>query len=151
LLSKYIEQRISFYKTRDQRQVDQIDADTAKSQAELWSVVSHVEGSQPTPMVALAVSGMNDVLNSQGYTQATWWNRIPEAAWWLMGLIAISCNILIGCGERRTHTFVLLILPVILSISFFVIADIDSPRPRTGVIDVSPQNLIAAAQVMRRR
>jgi hypothetical protein len=151
LLAKYIEQRISFYKAHDQRQVDQIDADTAKSQAELWSVVSHVAGSQPTPIVALAVSGMNDVLNSQAYTQAAWWNRIPGAAWWLMGLIAISCNILIGYGERRTHTFVLLILPVILSISFFLIADIDSPRPRTGVIDVSPQNLIAAAQVMRRR
>jgi hypothetical protein len=151
LLSKYIEQRISFYKARDQRQVDQINADTAKSQAELWSVISRVAGSQATPIVALAVGGMNDVLNSQGYTQAAWWNRIPDAAWWLMGLIAISCNILIGYGERRTHTFVLLILPVIVSLSFFLIADIDSPRARTGVIDVGPQNLIAAAQAMRRR
>lgn len=151
LLSKYIEQRISFYKARDQRQVDQIDADTAKSQAELWSVVSHVAASQATPIVALAVGGVNDVLNSQGYTQAAWWNRIPAAAWWLMGLIAISCNILIGYGERRTHTFVLLILPVIVSLSFFLIADIDSPRARTGVIDVGPQNLIAAAQAMGRR
>ena len=39
---------------------------------------------QPTPVIALAVSGMNDVLNSQGYTQAAWWNRIPIAAWGLM-------------------------------------------------------------------
>jgi hypothetical protein len=36
---------------------------------------------QPTPLVALAVAGMNDVLNTQGYTQAAWWNRIPPAAW----------------------------------------------------------------------
>jgi hypothetical protein len=33
---------------------------------------------------ALAVMGMNDVLNTQGYTQAAWWNRIPMAAWGLM-------------------------------------------------------------------
>jgi hypothetical protein len=26
--------------------------------------------SQPTPTMALAIAGMNDVLNSQGYTQA---------------------------------------------------------------------------------
>src|SRR2546430_17441339 len=34
----------------------------------------------PTAVVALVISGMNDVLNSQGYTQAAWWNRIPLAA-----------------------------------------------------------------------
>jgi hypothetical protein len=28
-------------------------------------------------MVAQAVPDVNDVLNSQGYTQAAWWNRIP--------------------------------------------------------------------------
>ena len=36
---------------------------------------------QPNAVVALAVEGMNDVLNSQGYTQAAWWNRIPAAGW----------------------------------------------------------------------
>lgn len=147
LLSKYIDQRISFYGARDQRRIDRIDADTAKLQAELWSVVSRVAESQPTPVVALAVWGMNDVLNSQGYTQAASWNRIPEAAWWLMGLMATSCNFLIGYGERRTRALMLLILPVIVSISFFLIADIDSPR--SGLIQVRPQNLIAAAQVMK--
>lgn len=36
-------------------------------------------GAQPTPIFALVVAGMNDVLNSQGYTQAAWWNQIPIA------------------------------------------------------------------------
>ena len=30
---------------------------------------------------------MNDVLNSQGYTQAAWWNRLPAGAWVLLALI----------------------------------------------------------------
>jgi hypothetical protein len=106
-----------------------------------------VAESQPTPIVALAAAGMNDVLNSQGYTQAAWWNRIPVAAWALMGVIAIACNVLIGYGERRTRAFVLLILPVIVSISFFLISDIDSPRG--GPVHVSPQNLIATASTMQ--
>jgi hypothetical protein len=147
LLRIYTDQRVLFY-SAGEHQIDRVNADTAKLQAELWSAVLRPANNQPTYMVGLAVSGMNDVLNSQGYTQAAWWNRIPVAAWGLMGLIAISCNLLLGYGERRSSPFVLLILPVIISISFFLIADIDSPRGGIsgGVIPVVPQNLIALSQ-----
>jgi hypothetical protein len=69
LLRKYCDERISYYLARDELRVGQIDAETAKLQAELWSVVARVAGTQPTPIVGLAVSGMNDVVNAQGYTQ----------------------------------------------------------------------------------
>jgi hypothetical protein len=39
--------------------------------------------------MALVVNGMNDVLNSQGYTLAAWRNRIPLAAWALMMTIGV--------------------------------------------------------------
>ena len=91
---------------------------------------------------------MNDVLNSQGYTQAAWWNRIPVAAWGLMLAIAICCNILVGYGARTAKSKgLLLILPVIIAISFLLIADIDSPRG--GLIRVSPQNLVSLAQSLK--
>ena len=95
----------------------------------------------------LIVEGMNDVLNSQGYTQAAWWDRIPIEAWGLMGLIAISCNLLIGYSERRTRVVLLFVLPVIVSISFLLIADIDSPQG--AIVRVSPQNLISLSQSMK--
>jgi hypothetical protein len=143
LLRKYLDQRILFYRASDERRVEQINAETGRLQAELWSAVVRGATPQPTPVVALAVSGMNDVLNSQGYTQAAWWNRIPVAAWALLGLIAISSNLLLGYGERHTTAFAF-VLPIIVSISFFLIADIDSPR--AGVIRVPPQNLLALSQ-----
>jgi hypothetical protein len=146
-LSGYVDQRILFYVTRDPARIRQIDSDTEKLKANLWSAVSRAAAARPTPVAALAVSGMNDVLNSQGYTQAAWWNRIPAMAWGLMGLIAISCNFLIGYGDHRTRALVLSILPVIVSISFFLIADIDSPRG--GIINVPPQNLILTSQFMK--
>jgi hypothetical protein len=90
---------------------------------------------------------MNDVLNSEGYTQAAWWNRIPIAAWGLMGLIAIACNLLLGYRERRKSVLLLLILPVVVSISFLLIADIESPRE--GIIRVLPQNLIALSHSIK--
>jgi hypothetical protein len=70
LLKAYLDQRISFYQDREERQVSQIDSDTAKLQVELWSSVFGAADQRPTAVVALAVSGMNDVLNSQGYTQS---------------------------------------------------------------------------------
>jgi len=143
LLSRYTDERIMFYETRDAHQLDRIDAETAKLQAELWFAVLPAATSQPTPVAALAVSGINDVLNSQGYTQAAWWNRIPVAAWMLMLFIAVACNMLLGYSEHRKSTLDLVILPMVVSVSFFLIADIDSPR--LGVIRVLPQNLIALA------
>jgi hypothetical protein len=82
---------------------------------------------------------MNDVLNSQGYTRAAWWNRIPVAAWVLLATIAIGCNLLIGYSAHRTYRLLFLVLPLAVSVSFFLIADIDSPRG--GLIHVQPQNL----------
>jgi hypothetical protein len=146
MLRRYIDLRISYYRATDERRVQEINAATARLQADLWSSVANVAKAQPTPPVALVLGGMNDVINSQGYTQAAWWNRIPITAWVLMAMIAVSCNLLMGYGEHRT-TWFLLILPVIVSISFFLIADIDSPR--AGMIRVLPQNLLAQQQLMK--
>ena len=102
-------------------------------------------------IVGLVVSGMNDVLNSQGYTQAGYWNQIPTGAWVLMAAIGIGCNLLVGYGSRsaKTGSKLLPILPLIVSIAFMLIADIDSPRH--GIIRVRPQNLISLAESLSPR
>jgi FtsH-binding integral membrane protein len=149
LLKDYLDQRISFYQTRDEIELRQVEDRTAQLEAELWSAVRAPAMAQPTPVMGLAVSGMNDVLNSRGYTQAAWWNRIPIAAWALMAAIAICANVLVGYSARRAEAggIQFLVLPLILSIAFFLIADNDSPR--RGIIRVDPQNLISLAQFLR--
>ena len=143
-LRKYTQLRIAFYRTRDYEELQQIDADTVKLQSEMWSAVQTPAVAQPTPLMALTAAGMNDVLNSQGYTQAAWWNRIPTSTWGLMMAIAVSCNLLVGYGARNAKGIMLTILPLIVSISFLLIADIDSPR--RGLIHVVPQNLVSLLQ-----
>ena len=78
--------------------------------------------------------------------QAAWWNRIPIAAWALMAAIAVCRNLLVGYGARKSRAegALFLILPFVVSISFFLIADIDSPRG--GVIRVNAQNLTSLAE-----
>ena len=145
-LRKYLDLRIQFYRTLDKGDLQRINADTAKLQGQMWSAVQGPAVAQPSPVIALAVAGMNDVLNSQGYTQAAWWNRIPTAAWSLMIAIAIACNLLIGYGSHGAgaKSGLLIVLPVVVSISFLLIADIDSPRG--GFIHIVPQNLVSVAQ-----
>jgi hypothetical protein len=143
LLRRYVDLRVLFYTAHNGQQLQQINADTAKLQNQLWSAVEVDAPVQPTPLTALALAGMNDVLNSQGYTQAAWWNRIPLEAWVLLVLISVGCNMLIGYGaHRRSALFI--VLPLAVSVSFFLIADIDSPRG--GIIRVQPQNLISLAR-----
>ena len=148
-LRKYTDLRIAFYKTRRMSELEQINADTAQLQTEMWSAVETPAKAQATPLMALTAAGMNDVLNSQGYTQAAWWNRIPTSAWALMVAIAVCCNILVGYGARNARGILLFILPVLISISFLLIADIDSPR--RGFIHVVPQNLISLSQSLPRQ
>jgi hypothetical protein len=143
LLRNYLDQRVEFYIARDWQLLRQIDSATAQLQADLWSAVQARAVVQPTPVSALAASGMNDVLNSQGYTQAAWWNRIPFEAWVLLAAIGIGCNLLIGYSAHRT-SLLFIVLPLAVSVSFFLIADIDSPRG--GVIRVQPLNLISLSQ-----
>jgi hypothetical protein len=144
LLLSYLHQRILFYDTRDEQQIPTINDQTAKLQAELWSAVNAPAVVQAGPVVALAVAGMNDVLNSQGYSQAAWWNRIPTDAWTLMAVIAVCSNVLIGFKTSHNKPVLLLILPLVVAIAFLLIADIDEPR--LGLIRVIPQNLLSLSQ-----
>jgi hypothetical protein len=143
LLKSWVDLRIEFYTATGADNVRSINERTAKLQSKLWAAVLPAASSTPTPITALAIAGMNDVLNAQGYTQAAWLNRIPPAAWYLMGAIALFCNLLLGYGLHGAVSprRLTVILPFFTAIAFAFIADIDSPRH--GIILVNPENLIS--------
>ena len=149
LLRSYLEQRILLYREDDETRRAQVRQHIGQLQRQLWSAVQSSAQAQPGPLTALAAAGMNDVLNSQAYSQAAWWNRIPAAAWLLMFLIALLCNVMVGYAARgaTARTLLLFILPALISIAFLLIADIDSPRG--GVIRVEAQNLLSLAAQLR--
>lgn len=142
LLQQYLEQRILFYSKQNQEKIQEIRQKTDALQDALWQEILPIARTQASPTNTLILSGMNDVLNSQGYVQAAWWNRIPFAAWSLMTAIAICANLLVGFGARnfKKNVGLFMIFPFVTSVSFFLIADIDSPRG--GVIRIEPRNLI---------
>jgi hypothetical protein len=147
MLKEYLDQRIVFYMERNSERLEQLSQETGKLQNQMWTAVQDAAILRQTPIMAQVVSGMNDVLNRQGYTQAAWWNRIPRGAWVLMTLIALCSCGLIGYGVSWRRPLFTLILPVVIAMAFFLISDIDSPR--RGVIRVAPQNLISLAESLR--
>ena len=146
LLGAYLDQRILFYINQDDTRQTQIDQSTSKLQGDLWVAVRGPATAQPTPVAALVLAGMNDVINSQGYTQAAFWNRIPRAVWWLMVAIALCSNVMFGFRSRdgKAAKKLALVLPFVVAIAFLLVADIDAPRH--GLIHVRPQNLDALAK-----
>lgn len=146
LLTQYLQLRIEYYETRDSHELDVINARTAALQSQLWATMREAATAQPNPVTALVVAGMNDVLNTQGYTQAAWLNRIPVSAWILMIVIALFSNLMQGYGARGAsgRHVLLFVLPITVSLSMALIADIDSPRG--GFIRVAPINLFSLQQ-----
>jgi hypothetical protein len=148
LLRSYLDQRILHYETANNRRLQEIDAQTERLQKDLWSGVAAPAAVNPNPVGTLILAGMNEVIDSQGYAQAASWNRIPIAAWGLLLIVSIFCNFLVGYSLPGKRAFLSLILPIAVSVSLFLIADIDSPRK--GLISVRPQNLVSVADSLRR-
>jgi hypothetical protein len=146
LLKEYTQQRILFYTADHPGAMPEVDARTLQLQKDMWTLVAAAAGAAPHPVMALIVSGMNDVLNSQGYAQAAAWNRIPRSAWILMLAISLLCHVLVGFRARnlQAERLLLLALPLAMAISFSLIADVDAPR--RGLIRVEPKNLLSLAE-----
>jgi hypothetical protein len=144
LLKQYLAQRVLFYTVHNPHELAQVRRHTAQLQQQMWSVVQAAARAKPSPLKSLVASGMNEVQDSAGYTQAAWWNRIPASAWSLMAIIAVCSNVMVGYGSDRKRTFLLTVLPFLLSVAFLLIAEIDSPRG--GLIQVGPRNLISLSQ-----
>jgi len=146
LLRGYLELRVQFYYLADASTRSANATAMAKAQNDLWAAILPAAGANPTPVMALVVAGMNDVLNAQGYVQAAFWNRIPVSTWGLLATIAVCCNLMVGYGlstlMKARH--ILFVLPVFLAVVMGFLVDIDSPR--RGVVQVAPQNLLSLAR-----
>jgi hypothetical protein len=150
LLRAYLDERIKFFESGDPGQEAAINQRTDQLELNLWEGVRAPASAQPTPVTALAVGGMNNVIDARGFSQAAIWNRIPPASWILLGGIALLNGGLLGYGSRDSRRWRRLgfVLPVAVGISFLLIADIDAPRH--GLIRVNPENLQSLAHSLVR-
>ena len=146
-LRAFADERIAFYGLRDRDDVKRNAADTAQTMGALWAAIAPETKASQTAVTALVASGMNDVLNSYGYTVAAWRNRLPVEVWLLLIVVGCGCNFLIGFGAEKLSSATHAILPITASLAILLIADVEGPH--NGFVRVHPENLIDAAAAMR--
>ncbi len=101
----------------------------------------------PTPVVALFLSSLNETIDLHAKRLAQFRNRVPEGVLLLLYLFATVAMLITGYGSGlRTERCVLptVAMVVLLSTSLFVIVDLD--RPRRGLINVSQESMIRLQQ-----
>ena len=131
------------------KQLSQINAQTGKLQAEMWSAVQVAAAASANSPSRPDGYGHERCFELAGPYAGSMVKPDSDCGLGLMAAIAICANVIIGFGARkpRSEFWLLLILPLVVSVAFFLIADIDSPRG--GLIRVNPQNLLSLSQSLR--
>ncbi len=148
LLRTYVDERLAFYGLMDPAPLAKNAAETAATMTALWEAIAPETKASQTAVTALVASGMNDVLNSYGYTVAAWRNRMPVEVWLLLIGVAGCCNFFLGFGAERLSPATHFILPLTASLAILLIADVAGPH--NGFVRVHPINLIEAGASIRR-
>jgi hypothetical protein len=144
LLRKYVDARLRFYDVgADKSGIGNAEQTTAAIQRDLWAHTVAASKSAPTPLTVAFVSSLNETIDLDAKRLAATRNHVPGAVWMLLVVVA-SCGCCAtgyaaGCSGKRTG-FGNLLLPLLIAVVIFIIADLD--RPRAGLIRINQQPLV---------
>ncbi|KFD24783.1 bestrophin-like domain [Yokenella regensburgei] len=112
-------------------------------QNRLWQLIEKEAELTPTPAVMSVLTTVSELGMSQQQTRAVWRRQIPDAAWCVLLLFALSASFLAGYRHPRERGMkrVLLFFPVLTAFTLFMIVEIDIPGE--GIIRVTPDDLEA--------
>ncbi len=141
-LKRYLDERAAWYATSSYATARRLRERELATEEQLWTTVERAAKAHQTPIQALVVSGMSEVIDNAGDVDAAYLNRVPLAAWALMLVIAVFACILIGYSAPPAVSVFrgFVVLPFMFAIAFFLIADLDATRD--GLIRVHPENLL---------
>lgn len=145
LLSQNLKSRIAFYDSAASREVqDQIRQKNDSAQNALWRIVSDQALKQPhSTILPLVVQSLNQTFDAQERQVRAYENHLPRSLLALQflssALVVASLGFLSGLSGIRYPTYSSLIC-LLVATTLFVIIDLD--RPRGGMIQIRPHNLI---------
>lgn len=142
LLLQYLDARVEFFKAGVSSENSQWQQASLEKQRQLWNIAAQGASKTPNPVTASILTAYSDLYLSQQKTIASWRHQVPNAAWFLLIFFAVSANILMGYNIRglQGKNGLILILPLLATLAFFMIAEIDIPGE--GVIHVTPDDLV---------
>src|SRR4030095_478390 len=101
---------------------------TKELQTQLWSQAATLAQTSPTPVVALFLASLNEMIDVAEKRMAALENRIPLTIWTMLIVIGVMTCLMFGYATRRRFWLVSLITPLVIAVVVGLIADLDSPR-----------------------
>jgi len=152
LLREYVEMRLEVV-TRPEL-FQQARARSEAIQAELWQYAENLSRSTPTPVAALFVSSVNNVIDLHTERMAAINNRFPVSNWLAIFTVAVlvllvvgyNDGLSIGRSDGRGQVAELVLLLVFASVLLLII---DLDRAGEGLLKVSQQAMIDLQQQIR--
>jgi len=120
------------------------NAAASARQNDMWAIAAAHASHNPTPVAALVIQALNEVIDQHTARTTAVAYRIPDAVFGLLVLIAAFAFALIGYGSGLTgerHPLPGAIMVVLVSAAILLIMDLD--RPQRGFFQVDAQPLFA--------
>ncbi len=115
-----------------------------KLHSELWGITRDAAAAAPTPMVALFVQAVNEVIDVHGMRlQAALRNPIPPtifATLFAVSILVLAATGYVGGLTRDRSAVASILLSVVLAVVLTLIMDLD--RPFEGLLTVSQQAMV---------
>jgi hypothetical protein len=139
LLREYVSVRL-----RPVDQIDKILADSNTIQTELWAEASAASQESPTPICALFINSLNEVIDMHSKRVAVGlYARVPQIVWACLLAVTITSMTGVGysCGLAGSRSWLAtLVLLTAFGLVIILVADLD--RPREGMIRTPQQPMI---------
>jgi hypothetical protein len=148
LLRQYVDARLP--KDLGSRNIDELVQNVSvlseRLLDQLWVHAVEVAKKNPTPVVSLFLSALNETIDLHTKRLAQFQNRVPESVLLLLYLFTSVAMLITGYGSGlRPQRIVLPIVAMVLLVStaLYVIVDLERPQ---GLITVSQESMIRLQQ-----
>ena len=148
LLRQYVDARLpKDLESRDiEELVQNVSVLSERLLDQLWVHAVEVAQKNPTPVVSLFLSALNETIDLHAKRLAQFQNRVPESVLLLLYLFTSVAMLITGYGSGlRPQRIVLPIVAMVLLVStaLYVIVDLERPQ---GLITVSQESMIRLQQ-----
>jgi hypothetical protein len=136
---EYLDSRLETYRAgTDAVRVSRLLQQTAEHQSQIWKVaVEAINRASSPPVAALILPSLNDMFDIVSTRTAATQMHPPTVVWLMLGGLALVCSMLVGydLGSGRRNWLHLLTFALLISLTLYVIIDMEYPR--VGLIRVS--------------
>jgi hypothetical protein len=151
LFRRFVETRLKYQKvSEDPAQIAEGLRLSGEIGNELWQHAEAAAKEAPTPITATFINALNEMIDTDAERVDAARNRIPEAVWILLVLVAAFGCLTSACGSGAHGArsgFTSTLLPLLITVVIVLIFDL--MHTHQGVVSISQRPMIDLLQTMQ--